>query len=180
MVIFVYIVQKRAWWWPDSCRTGPLVGLYEHVMKPCVSISFSRTHVRHVWNHACILQFMWYFHAIHLFYLFSCCVYSLTSTFAFCRKQWEGKDNFEWNEWVESLVLLIRSQQDPVSYVGSKIDFPSRGICVFPPARQMLGCCVSTGDDRFFSILPNSVFTVTGHWTTQVMIAIKQIKTSHY
>jgi len=28
------------WWWPDSYRTGPLVGLCEHVMKPCVSIAF--------------------------------------------------------------------------------------------------------------------------------------------
>jgi len=81
------------------------------------------------------------------------------------------------NVWVQSLVFLIRSQQDPVSNIGSNIDFPSRGFCEFPPARQMPGCCVMTGDDRFFNTLPNSAFTITSHWTTQVMIVIKSKST---
>jgi hypothetical protein len=81
---------------------------------------------------------------------------------------------------VERLVFRIRSQQIPVPNFGSKIDFSERGFSDFPHPRQMLGYCITTGDDRFFKTLPNSIFAITSHWTTQLMIVVKQIKNSYY
>lgn len=135
-----------AWWWPDSYRTGPLVGLCEHVMKSCVSINFSRTHLRHVWNHACILQFIWCFHTIHLFYLFLAVFIHWRQLLRFVgnseKERITANIMNEWKVWY-SWFIVSRTQcrmlaQKSTFLVGVSVNFFPPGKCWDVVSRQAM------------------------------------------